>query len=135
MVLTILIIAFSITTSCTSNLKYDLSGTWQGYSSDSTNFSVNLTQIDDKLGGSYCAVTNNGLFIDCWLETDYNQFPLSGSHIDGKFKLQFEIAYTGGQGFATLTYNETQEILTWILDSSNNITYCPEEINLTKLFL
>jgi hypothetical protein len=133
-ILSILIFAFSITTSCTNNPKFDISGTWNGFSRDSTNFSINLEQIDDKIGGTYCAVTNNGDFIDCWLEDDYNQISLNGSFIDGVFKVQFDIAYTTGQGFATITYNETQEILTWKLDSSTNITYCPKEINLKTLF-
>ena len=47
-------------------------------------------------------------------------------------EIDFDIAYSGGKGFATLEYFVDSRTLIWKLDSSKQITFCPDTIELKK---
>lgn len=119
-------------TSCNSHPDFDITGKWIGFDKDSTSFEINIIQNNLKISGDYCAITSDGEHIDCWLEDEYEVHPINGQIENNKINIDFDIAYSGGKGFATLEYYVDSETLIWELDSSKQITYCPDKIELKK---
>lgn len=105
------------------------SGKWHGEENSASTFSLQLSQQNNKLSGSWCFITQGGNRIDC---PDEQQQNLAGEVKDNVATITFNSTFGGVNGKATLTISG--ETLQWrmIQPPVNGDYYAPERYTLIK---
>lgn len=105
------------------------SGKWQGEGDAASTFSLQLSQQNNKLTGSYCFITQGGKRIDC---PDEQQQNLSGEIKNNIANITFNSTFGGVEGKATLTLSG--EKLQWRMTRPpvNGDYYAPEHYTLVR---
>ncbi|TCC07135.1 hypothetical protein E0L21_12025 [Kosakonia quasisacchari] len=107
----------------------DFSGQWHGSERNESTLTLKLSQLNNKLTGSYCFITQRGNRIDC---PDEQQDNLRGDVKNNTATITFDSSFGGKNGKATLVVNGDK--LAWHLTQppEHGDYYAPENYALVK---
>ncbi|MEB5972967.1 hypothetical protein ACWXWB_23005 [Pantoea dispersa] len=113
----------------------DFNGEWSGAagnenSSDYSTLNIKLRQIDGKVVGRYCYITNSGNRIDC---PDGDESNLQGVVKNNKANVKFDSAFGGENGEAELTLNNDAMLWHLTVLPSHGEFYAPKDFSLKKI--
>ncbi|MDT3412476.1 hypothetical protein [Kosakonia cowanii] len=104
-------------------------GTWQGKGNDASTLSLKLTQMGNKVIGTYCYITQQGNRIDC---ADEDKPNLLGSVKNNVATISFDSNFGAVNGQATLKLEGSTLRWTMTRTPVNGEYYAPEQFDLSK---
>ncbi len=115
----------------------DFNGEWSGAagnenSSDYSTLNIKIRQVDGKVVGRYCYITNSGNRIDC---PDGDESNLHGIVKNNKAVVKFDSAFGGKNGEAELTLNNNCMLWHLTVLPSHGEFYAPKYFSLKKIEL
>ncbi|KAA8669651.1 hypothetical protein F4W08_15970 [Pantoea dispersa] len=113
----------------------DFNGEWSGAagnenSSDYSTLNIKIRQVDGKVVGRYCYITNSGNRIDC---PDGDESNLHGIVKNNKAVVKFDSAFGGKNGEAELTLNNNCMLWHLTVLPSHGEFYAPKYFSLKKI--
>ncbi|MDI9764945.1 hypothetical protein QM327_00020 [Pantoea dispersa] len=113
----------------------DFNGEWSGAvgnenSFDYSTLNIKLRQVDGKVVGRYCYITNSGNRIDC---PDGDENNLHGVVKNNKANVKFDSVFGGENGEAELTLNNNAMLWHLIVLPSHGEFYAPKDFFLKKI--
>ncbi|MBS0899530.1 hypothetical protein JK233_19855 [Pantoea dispersa] len=113
----------------------DFNGEWSGAvgdenSADYSTLNIKIRQVDGKVVGRYCYITNSGNRIDC---PDGDESNLHGVVKNNKANVKFDSAFGDENGEAELTLNNNAMLWHLIVLPSHGEFYAPKDFSLKKI--
>lgn len=112
------------------NTPFDFSGKWHS-EMPTWSFDLNLTQLNNKLTGSHCAVLNKGDKIDCVFEdTDISLSGFVGN--SSSVIVTFKSQVSNKTGSASISKINDTTIAWKIIRQPDGVFYIPEHAQLNR---